>query len=254
MIVAILQARVSSSRLPGKVLKPILGKAMILRQIERIKRVKSIDQLVVATSTEESDDALADTLSANEIDCFRGNLNDVLDRIYQAAKLYKAIHVVRLTGDCPLADPVLIDKVVKQHISGHFDATGADMTQYPDGLDVEVFSFSALERAWKEAKLPSEREHVGPFIWNHPEFFRHAIVSEPLGLSCLRWTVDEELDFNLVSNIYTNLYPKKADFTTKDILAYLEQFPHLKECNTIYKRNEGYQKSLLKDVEVLGMG
>src|SRR5476649_1017963 len=151
---AILQARVSSSRLPGKVLKPILGRAMLLHQLDRVRRAGSLDDLVVATSTESGDDAIETMCAAEGIRCFRGSLNDVLDRFYQAALPFNPDYIVRLTGDCPLADPELIDRVVNFLITGGFDIAGAAPT-FPDGLDVEAMRFSILETAWREATLPS---------------------------------------------------------------------------------------------------
>jgi len=165
MILAILQARVSSTRLPGKVLKPILGMPMLLRQIERVKQAKLIEQLLVATSDDKSDDPIEQLCRENDIACFRGSLDDVLDRFYQAAKPYQPDHIVRLTGDCPLIDPQLIDEVVVFCLSGDYDyVSNAFEPTYPDGLDVEVFRFPCLQQAWEEAELPSEREHVTLFI------------------------------------------------------------------------------------------
>jgi spore coat polysaccharide biosynthesis protein SpsF len=153
-IAAILQARVSSTRLPGKVLKPILGVPMILRQIERVRRAKKIDQFIVATSNDRTDDPLADICSNTNIECFRGSLEDVLDRFYHAAKPLNPEHIVRLTGDCPLADPQLIDQLILFHLQGGYDYSSNTVeTTYPDGLDVEIFRFSCLELAWKEAIL-----------------------------------------------------------------------------------------------------
>src|SRR5262245_37090128 len=173
MILGILQARVSSRRLPGKVLKPILGRPMLERQSERLRRAHRLDKLVVATSTDASDDAIAALCESLPLDCFRGALDDVLDRFYQAAKRYSADTVVRLTGDCPLADPSVIDELILLHESGGYDYTSNTLTRsYPDGLDAEVAQMRCLEAAWHEAALPSEREHVTPFIYRDPERFR----------------------------------------------------------------------------------
>lgn len=249
MILGVLQARVSSTRLPGKVLRPLLGKPMLQCQIERVRRAKLIDKLIVATSTDSSDDAIEEVCRRGGIACHRGQLQDVLDRYYQAAKSYRPAHVVRLTGDCPLADPDLIDRVVRFYLNGRYDhvSNGGEPPTFPDGLDVEVFPFSALEVAWREAGLPSEREHVTPFIYNHPERFRVAQYANDVNLSHLRWTVDEPEDFELVNIIYETLYPAKPDFSTADILSLLEQRPELKTINTQYRRNEGYAKSRRED-------
>ena len=247
-ILTILQARVSSSRLPGKVLKPILGMPMLLRQIERIRRAKRITHLIVATSTNSSDDSIETMCLQSNIECFRGDLKDVLNRYYQAAKPYNPDYIVRLTGDCPLIDPEVIDRVVSFCLDGNYDhASNGGEVSFPDGLDVEMFRFSALEAAWHEARLPSEREHVTPFIYNHPERFKTAQYKNSVNLSHLRWTVDEPADFELVRIIYESLYPSKADFLTSDILALIEKRPELATMNTQHSRNEGYAKSLLED-------
>lgn len=249
MILAILQARVSSSRLPGKVLKPLLGVPMLLRQIERLKKSRKIDRLLVATSTEPSDDPIEKLCEENGIACYRGSLNDVLDRFYQAARGFDPEHVVRLTADCPLTDAKLIDDVIGFYLDGGFDyASNAIQATYPDGLDMEVFSFSCLERAWREAALPSQREHVTPFIHQQPHLFKIGHYKNSSDLSHLRWTVDEPKDFELVTMVYEALYPKNPDFSTQDILQLLDQRPELAHWNTAYQRNEGYQKSLEADL------
>lgn len=248
MILAILQARVSSSRLPAKVLKPILGVPMFVRQLERIRRSKRIDRVLVATSTEPSDDAIEKLSMENDVDCFRGNLNDVLERFYHASLLAKPDHIVRLTADCPLADPDLIDRVIEFYLNGHYDyASNTIKPTFPDGLDVEVFRFSCLSQAWLGAKLPSEREHVTSFIYKQPDRFKVGCFKNDTDLSGLRWTVDEALDFELITKIYQALYPFNPNFTTSDILTYLDENPELKDLNLKYMRNEGFQKSLRED-------
>jgi spore coat polysaccharide biosynthesis protein SpsF len=251
MILALLQARTSSTRLPGKVLLPILGKAMLLRQIERVRRAQRIDRLIVVTSNTADDDGIELLCRDNDIPCFRGELDDVLDRFYQAALELNPEHVVRLTGDCPLADPELIDQVVAYHLANCFDYTSnCQEPSFPDGLDVEIFRFSCLAQAWREARLTSQREHVTPFIRQHPCLKIGSFKSE-FDHSRLRWTVDEPIDFEVISRIYEALHPLKADFTMADILAFLEVNPHLKTLNTRFARNEGYEKSLREDGPVL---
>jgi len=148
MILAILQARTSSSRLPGKVLKPILGKPMLLLQIERVRRARKIDKLVVATSNDPSDDGIEALCKQHGIDCFRGSLNDVLDRFYRAALTYNPEHIVRLTGDCPLIDPELVDSIIDMHLEGNYDYTSnAIQMTFPDGLDVEILTIKVLKEA-----------------------------------------------------------------------------------------------------------
>jgi spore coat polysaccharide biosynthesis protein SpsF len=250
MILAILQARVSSTRLPGKVLMPILGKPMLQRQIERIQRARQINKLIVATSTESSDDPIRALCSKSRVDCFRGSLDDVLDRYYQAAVKWGGEQVVRLTGDCPLADSCLIDEIIKYHVDNNYDYTGNTIEPtFPDGLDTEIFRFDILKTAWQEARLPSEREHVTPFIWRQPDRFNIAVYKNNIDLSHMRWTVDEPEDFEFVRNIYEALYLKNPGFGTRQILNFLEKNPRLLKLNAGFRRNEGYEKSLKLDKE-----
>jgi len=217
---AILQARMSSTRLPGKVLAPVLGEPMIGRQLERLARSARLDRIVVATSTDPSDDPLAAWCEGRGQPVFRGALGDVLDRFHGALALVpEADTVVRLTGDCPLADPAVIDATIERHL-----ATGADYTSntpavrtYPHGLDTEVMRRTALEAAWREAKDPYEREHVTPFIYRHPERFRIESLSRQPSLAHLRWTVDFPQDLAFVRGVYERLYPAKPAFTSDDV-------------------------------------
>ncbi len=247
-LLAVLQARYSSSRLPGKVLKPILGEPMLYRQIERVLRSNSIDKLVVATSVDCSDDAIEKMCVEKNIDCFRGSLNDVLDRFYQVARKYNPRYVMRLTGDCPLFDPELADKLVSFFEHGRFDYAGnGQPPTYPDGLDMEVFTLNALEKAWAEAKLPSEREHMTMYIVKNPQFFKIGNMVYTDDLSDMRWTVDEPEDYYVVNKVYEDLYPANPVFAFDDVLLYLRENCELAKHNLKYKRNEGYDKSLLKD-------
>jgi spore coat polysaccharide biosynthesis protein SpsF len=247
-IVAVLQARASSSRLPGKVLLPICGEPMLARQIERIARSNRITRLIVATSTDRSDDALDALCKCIGVDVFRGSLENVLDRFYQAASRVGPAYVVRLTGDCPLADPAVIDAVIAFCIDGGFDyATNALEATFPDGLDVEVMTIEALREAWEKATLPSEREHVTPYIHRNPARFKIGHYKQCVDHSDLRWTVDEKLDYELVCKIYDELYPTNAAFASGDILRFLDANPELKVYNKKFERNEGFRKSLERD-------
>lgn len=251
-VLAILQARASSTRLPGKVLKPLLGEPMLIRQLERVQRCRLIDKLVVATSVDSSDDALIDVLSKAGVANFRGSLDDVLERFYQAAKPYQPEHVVRLTGDCPLADPTLIDEAINAHLASGADYTSTALNPtYPDGLDVEVIRFAALERAWRESILPSEREHVTPYIYHHPELFRLKSVEQAENMSGLRWTVDEPADFVFVERVYAELYSINPSFAMNDVLALLKKRPEFMGINAQFERNDGLKKSLLADNKLL---
>ena len=246
MILGILQARCSSKRLPEKVLKPILGKPMILRQIERLQRAKQLSKVMLATSNHEDDKKLAHVCRQNEVPVFRGNLDDVLDRFYQASIMLpeRASHLVRLTGDCPLADPHLIDQIITFHLKGNFDYSSNTLEPtFPDGLDVEIFTFKSLEEAQAKAKLKKEREHVTPYIYRNPEHFKLGSFKQAIDLSHLRWTVDEADDFELVSQIYQALYPTKPGFNTADILHWLDAHPQYKTFNLSHKRNESFHNS-----------
>jgi spore coat polysaccharide biosynthesis protein SpsF len=243
-IVHILQVRLSSARLPGKVLKDILGKPMLERQIERLRRAEALNQLVVATSDRGEDDAIELLCQKLGVDCFRGSLNDVLTRFYQCALKYSPKHVVRLTGDCPLADPAIIDEVVRLHLEGNYDYTSnTNPPTWPDGMDVEVMKYECLAEAYAEAELPSEREHVTLFIYRQPERYRLGSLTQEEDLSALRLTVDEPEDLELVTKIYERLYPQNHDFTLADILALLDKTPALKEVNQRFGRNEGSMAS-----------
>jgi spore coat polysaccharide biosynthesis protein SpsF len=239
-IITLLQARLSSTRLPGKVLKELQGYPMLIQQINRINQSQMHGTLIVVTSTNEEDKALLSCCKDYNIPCHTGSLNDVLDRFYQVATLYNPDHIVRLTGDCPLSDPEVIDHVINTHLSGNFDYTSNTVTPtYPDGLDVEVFRFSALERAWNEADSPYDREHVTPFIYRNNKEFHIGQAYNSTNLSKLRWTVDWPEDFTLIEKIYAHLFPIKPQFNLQDILDLLNKHPDLQKINKHYERNEG---------------
>jgi spore coat polysaccharide biosynthesis protein SpsF len=256
MILAILQARVGSSRLHGKVLKEVLGKPLIQYEIERIKRSKKIDKLVLATSDREEDKQLTSVAGNSEIESFPGSENDVLDRYYQCARLYNPDAVVRLTGDMPIHDPDVIDKVITIYEQNQVDyVSNTYETSYPDGLDTEVMEMSALEMAYKEATLPSEREHVTPYIYNNANsygkrLFKMLVVKNGVDFSHLRWTIDEEADFLLIKEIIKELYPSNPCFTWMDVISLLAKRPELLNINNKIERNEGFRKSLIRDEEI----
>ncbi len=248
MILGILQARFTSTRLPGKVLKPILGKPMLQRQMERLQRATRLSKLTLATSQDPSDEKIAALCGDLDVPCFRGDLEDVLDRFYHAALPWRPEHVVRLTGDCPLTDPELLDKIVDLHLREGNDYTSNTIKPtYPDGLDVEVCRFAVLEEAWKEARLKSQREHVTTFVHQQPRRYKVMNYASSEDLSSLRWTVDEPEDFALVSAVYAALYPHKPAFTTADVLDFLGRDPALMHSNETYERNEGLKRSLAQD-------
>jgi spore coat polysaccharide biosynthesis protein SpsF len=243
-VVGILQARMSSTRLPGKVLKPILGTPMLARQLERLLRCPALDELQVATSEQADDDPIRDLCQSVGVACFRGQLDDVLDRFYRCAQGAGADHVVRLTGDCPLADPALIAELVDFYFRRDIDyASNCRPPSLPDGLDAEIFTFKALAEAWSEACDPHSREHVVPFIVRQPQRFAAANWNYTEDLSKLRWTVDEPEDFAFVTKVYEHLYPAKADFGMGDVLALLRRHPELAEMNNRFERNQGSRRN-----------
>jgi spore coat polysaccharide biosynthesis protein SpsF len=247
MIAAIIQARISSSRLPGKVLKPILGVPMLGRQIERVRNARTLDEIIVATSRDPSDQALADYCESIGIRCIRGSLDDVLERYYLAAQSVAASAIVRLTGDCPLCDPGVIDALVDKYTSGGFDYVSNTLNPtFPDGLDAEVFSRQALDTAHQEAALPSEREHATPYI-KKSKAFRKFNLENGTDLNALRWTVDEPEDFELIRRIFEELYPRMPNFRMSDVLTLLERHPAWSNLNRHIGRDEGYAKSLIED-------
>ena len=232
MLAAILQARTSSTRLPGKVMEPVLGAPMVVRQLERVRRCRTIDRIILATSTEPSDDLLASLCDGLEVDCFRGNLDDVLGRFCGAAVRAGADHVVRLTADCPLADPDVIDAAVLFYREGGYDyASNVIARTYPKGLDVEVFSAEALFRADREALAGHEREHVTPYFYQHPELFQLGDFRHSEDLSAERWTVDHPEDLELIRRIYEALYPNDPAFGWRSVLGLLQANPDWRSIN-----------------------
>lgn len=250
--VAIIQARMASTRLPGKVLADVAGRPMLHFVVTRAQRAKNLDQVVVATSTEASDDLIAEFCATERIAVFRGNESDVLDRYRNAAERFAAGVVVRLTADCPLLDAEVIDKTVDFFRRGDFDyASNTIEPTYPDGLDTEVFTRAALETAWRDARLKSEREHVTPYIHKNPEMFRLGIARHTTDLSGARWTVDEPQDLEFVRAVYAHF--GRTDFGMMEIIEMLTAQPQLSRINCDLERNAGYLKSLRED-ELLSKG
>jgi spore coat polysaccharide biosynthesis protein SpsF len=221
MILGVLQARMSSTRLPGKVMMDLLGRPMIDRQIERLNRAETLDRLVVATSDDVSDDPLADHLRRTGVGVFRGPLHDVLARFVGAAEAFgPAANVVRLTADCPLTDWRVLDEVVRLHLGEGNDYTSNDLRRtFPHGLDVEIMRAAVLATAAREATEPAEREHVTPFVYNRPDRFRLGRLTQADDQSAERWTVDTPNDFAFVRRVYERLYPANPAFTSEEVLA-----------------------------------
>lgn len=238
-LITILQARMGSSRLPGKVMLPLLGLPVVARQIERLKRSVNTGTIVLATSINEIDDKLYEFAQDNNLFVFRGELNDVLDRFYRAAKNYDAKHIIRITGDCPLIDPSLVDKVVTHHINNELDYTSnIDPPTWPDGLDVEVIKFSALQAAWEHSTEIYDREHVTSYIRNKKQEFHCGNITNPKGdKSPIRWTLDEPEDYIFLKAIYEDLYPSKPNFTSEDVMSWMEANPDKLLLNSHFRRN-----------------
>ena len=237
-VVAIVQARMGSTRLPNKVVKPISGRPMIEVLLSRLARATKIDEIMVATSEHSRDKELSDTVTQLGYRCYAGSENDVLDRFLLAAQAASADVVVRITGDCPLIDPALVDEVIKQ-----FKATGVDYFSntspptYPDGLDIEVFTFAALERAARETDKVFDREHVTPYLREEGKF-RQAGVENSEDLSSLRWTIDEKVDYDVISAVFDHFAPD-IHFGWRQVLKLQREQPQLFAANQKLIRNEG---------------
>lgn len=248
MITAIIQARMESTRLPGKVLLPLGEKTILENVIDRIKQAKLIDKVVVATSINPTNDKIAELCERVGVPCFRGSENDVLDRYYQAAKEFGAEHICRITSDCPLIDPLVLDGVAKKYLEGGYDqvSNSHPVATFPDGYDCWIFSFRALEKSWNEAKLPSEREHVTSYMWSHPDKFKIFNLKSDKDLSAYRLTIDTKQDYELLKKVIENV----KELTTENIINFLDQHPEIKNINSQNERDAGYKKSLEQDKRV----
>jgi len=247
-IVAVIQARTDSKRLPAKVLIDLVGEPVICRVVDRARRIKGLTDVLVATSDTPDDDELASLCEARVIPVFRGSKEDVLDRYVMAGRKAQADAVVRLTGDCPLLDPRESDRVVEAFREGGVDlVSNSHPPSYPDGLDTTIVSLSALEKAGKLAKRSSEREHVVPYFYDHSKEFRSMNIRCDQDLSFHRWTLDAEDDLRLIREIYTRLLKKGQFGYLNEILDLFEEDPQLGGINKGHERNEGYQQSLAEE-------
>ncbi|MEI8309166.1 MAG: aminotransferase class III-fold pyridoxal phosphate-dependent enzyme [Verrucomicrobiota bacterium] len=236
-VLAIVQARMGSTRFPNKVMKPIGGKPMIEILLSRLSRAAEVDAILVATSEDSRNQPLVDLVRALGYLCYQGSENDVLDRYYQAAKSAAAQVIVRITGDCPLVDPGLVDEIIKRFRAAKVDYfNNLSPLSYPDGLDIEVFSFEALEKAAHEAVQSLEREHVTTYLRENPAFTCGSMHYDQ-DLSALRWTVDEAPDLRLVERIFAHFYPR-IDFTWTEALAFQQLNPELFKMNNTSTRND----------------
>jgi spore coat polysaccharide biosynthesis protein SpsF (cytidylyltransferase family) len=237
-----------STRLPGKVLADVAGAPLLARMLERVAAAKTLTGIVVATPAGDADAPLRALVEKLGVPCFAGSEDDVLARYVGAAAMVKADPVVRLTADCPLIDPAIIDACVGCFLGGVYDYV-ALAGEFPDGLDTEVVSADALRRAHAEATLPSEREHVTPYVWNRPQTFRCATVPFPEARGA-RWTVDEPRDLEFVRGVYAQLYRPGGVFRWQEVAALCDRDATLAALNRGIERNAGYRRSLERDAEV----
>jgi len=248
---AIVQARLSSSRLPGKVLLPLGNESVLWHVLNRLKYSKRLHTIVLATSTKPEDRQLKDVADELGIATFFGSLDDVLARYYHAAKQYEIDPIVRITADCPLIDPEIVDEVIEAFLAGSYDVCSLS-GEFPNGLETRVFSFKALSEAYNEAKLPSEREHVGgAFFEKNRHRFKVGGYEKLKGKADYRWTIDEPEDYEFLKEIFGELYKEGDIFFSRDIFNLLERRPGLSKINSHIIRDEGYHKSLKEDEEFL---
>lgn len=246
----LIQARMNSTRLPKKVMLSVCGKPLLFRMYERVIRTQFASQVIIITSKQKEDDLIEDFCLSEGILYHRGHPTDLLDRHYKAAKKFRAKTIVKIPSDCPLIDPHIIDKVIGFYFGNQHSydyVSNLHPASYPDGNDVEVMSFDALEKAWICANKNYEREHTTPFIWENPNLFRIGNVSwlQELDYSFThRWTLDYEEDYILIRAIYQELYPYKPNFGLEDILELLEKKPHLKNINAKHLGKYWYTKHL----------
>jgi spore coat polysaccharide biosynthesis protein SpsF len=229
------QARMGSTRLPGKVLHPVLGKPLLSYLLERLKRVQNAQKIVVATTSNAEDDAIETLCKKEGVYSFRGNEENVLHRFWSCAEQDKPEAIVRITGDCPLIDPAIIDKIIEEYTSNKdwVDYVSNTLTRsYPRGMDCEIFSYKALQKAYEAETTASEKEHVTLYMYLHPELFKLKDIEYKQDLSHLRLTVDTKEDFELIRLILENLYPKHPMFSLQDIIDVLDQHPSWKKINS----------------------
>lgn len=233
-VMIFVQARMGSTRLPGKVLKQVLGRPLLSYLVERLKDVKNAQGFLILTTISPKDDVIVEFCEKEKIPYFRGPENDVLARYYQAALKWKPDAIVRTTADCPLTDPEIIDQIISAFVDAKTPLdylSNVLERSYPKGLDCEIFSFKALERAFKETDDPYNREHVSPYFYRNPEQFSIKNIALPKDYSKYRWTVDTKEDFELIEKMIEDLYPKNPHFRFHDMLKLLEKHPEWSHIN-----------------------
>ena len=246
---AIIQARMGSTRLPGKMMMKIAGKPVVWHEFDRITSSQKIDAVLLATTTNTEDDVLAHWAKENDVVLYRGSAVDVLDRYYHAARELGADIIVRLTGDCPLLDPAIIDAVIGEYEKGGCDyiSSGRLTSTFPDGLDTEVFSFAALKKAWQEARRESDREHVTPYIWRNPGLFRVKTFDNAENLSHLRLTLDTPSDLELLTRVIEESGRIHRPLGMHSVVELLNEHPEWLLINSDTVRNAGYHESVKSD-------
>lgn len=247
----IIQARMGSSRLPGKVLMLVDEQhASLFYTISQLKTCKLIDKIIIATTTNQEDNVIANFATNLGIDVFRGDPENVLSRYYDCAKQYSLSSILRVTADCPLIDPLIVDRGLSIFLKNDYDyVTNTFPRTFPDGNETEVFSFKSLEIAYLNATLPSEQEHVTPYFRNKKEKFKIFNFSNLTDLSHLRWTLDYNVDLQLIKNIISKI--KKRPIHMTDIIKLFEAEPYLIDINKDHKPNEGYLRSLKQDQDFI---
>ncbi len=249
-IVLVIQARTGSTRLPGKILKPILGETVLFRMVERLKGIRNKVSLVIATSTSPEDTILEKEALHIDIPCFRGNLYNLLDRHYQAAKAFDAEIVLKIPSDCPLIDPAIVDAVIDFYLEnkGQYDfISNLHPATWPDGNDVELMTFACLEKTWHEATRPMELEHTTPYIWENSHLFKIANLTMQGGLNLskkYRFTLDYEEDLSFIQKIFEALYPTNPFFSLKEILDFVDRHPEIYKINAKYLGEYWYRNFL----------
>ena len=248
MIAAVIQARMGSKRLKGKVLKKIFNKPLLFYQIERLKKIRLVNNIIVATTKNKNDEQIIKFCNKYNIDYYRGDENNVLKRYIDCAKFYKISHIIRLTADCPFTETKLLEKMIKVHLKFNYDYTSNNITNFwPDGLDIEIVKLDTLLKINKLIKLNSDKEHVTTFIKNNLYLFKYKNIIPLKNLSNLRLTVDQREDFVFINEIFKNLYKIKKNFNLDDMIKLFKNKPKLLRFNSNIIRNEGLIKSIKND-------
>ncbi|MGZ3874721.1 MAG: cytidylyltransferase domain-containing protein [Mucilaginibacter sp.] len=249
-IIIVVQARMSSSRLPGKVMLPVLGESLLYRMVERLRMVRHQAQVVIATSQGSDDDIIQQEAAKMGVACYRGSLNNLLDRHYQAGLLFEADTVIKIPSDCPLIDPRIIDDTLDLHFAGNrlYDyVSNLHPATFPDGNDVEIMTMACLEKAWREAGKPFELEHTTPYIWENPEKFRignfTCKTGEDYSMSH-RFTIDYEADYQFIKRVFEELYDQNPGFSCNDILKLTRDKPGIYQINTMFTGINWYRHHL----------